>query len=93
MAFLLITNLFPAPEHFNIVVVSAKICNGDCRDCQQSIISEQVALLPDYVTKKVIIGTKKSQHPICLVVNQYFIVLISRIGKYERCWPITKVIN
>jgi hypothetical protein len=34
---------------------------------------------------------KESQHPVCLVVNQYFIVLISRIGKVKGRWPISKV--
>jgi hypothetical protein len=34
---------------------------------------------------------KESQHPVCLVVNQYFIVLISRIGKVKGRWPVPKV--
>jgi len=41
----------------------------------------------------VIFGIKRSQHPICLIVNQYLIVLISRIGKGERCWPKAKIRN
>jgi len=33
----------------------------------------------------------KSQHSVCLVVNQYFIVLISRIGKSDRVLAGIKV--
>jgi len=44
-----------------------------------------------FLLKTFINSGKKASTPVCLVVNQYFIVLISRIGKVKGRWPVSKV--